>query len=49
MDQKELYLITMVDGTKINCVAKSFSECILMFGEECIVKIEKLEYKEGVE
>lgn len=49
MDQKERYIVTMTDGTRMNAVAKSFSECLQMFGEENVEKIEKLDYEEVTE
>lgn len=47
MDQKERYIITLVDGTQKNALARTFAECIQMLGEENIIKIEKLDYEEG--
>lgn len=46
IEQKERYIVTMADGTQINSVCGTFSECIAAFGEENIVKIEKLDYQE---
>lgn len=49
MDQKERYIITMEDGEQINAVARSFAECLQLFGEERVIMIEKLEYVEPEE
>ena len=49
IEQKERYIVTMNDGKQINAVAATFTECIQMFGEENIEKIEKLGYKEVAE
>lgn len=49
MNRKERYIITMRDGTRITAVAKSFSEVLLMFGEENVCQIEKLDYDEEIE
>lgn len=46
IEQKERYIVTMVDGRRMNAVAASFQEVIQMFGEENVTIIEKLEYQE---
>lgn len=47
IEQKERYVVTMKDGRQVNAVAATFSECLQMFGEENVEKIEKLDYQEG--
>lgn len=46
MGQKERYIATLEDGRQANVLAETFSEVIMMLGEENIVKIEKLPYEE---
>lgn len=43
IEQKERYIVTLADGRRINAVAASFSEVLILFGEENVEKIEKLE------
>ena len=47
LEQKERYIVTLNDGKQVNALCGTFAECIAAFGEENIVAIEKLEYKEG--
>lgn len=44
IEKKELYIVTMKDGKQANAVCESFSECIRLFGEENVEKIEKRDY-----
>lgn len=46
IEQKERYVIEMKDGAGATILAKSFMECIQLFGEENILKMEKLDYEE---
>lgn len=46
IEQKERYVVTLEDGRRINVVASTFQECLAMYGEENVVKIEKLDYTE---
>lgn len=45
MDQKEIYVVTFVDGTGKNVIASTYQEVLAMFGEENITKIEKSDYE----
>lgn len=47
LEQKERYLVTLVNGKKINSHCGTFRECIDAFGEEMIRKIEKLDCDES--
>ena len=46
IEQKERYIVRMIDGSAKTCVAASYQEVIMLFGEENIVSIEKLHYEE---
>ncbi len=46
MGQKERYIVTLEDGRQMNVLASTFQEVLAMFGEENVVKIEKLDYEE---
>lgn len=46
IEQKERYIVTLEDKRRVNVVAASFQECLAMFGEEQVEKIEKLPYEE---
>ncbi len=46
IEQKERYIVRMVDGTSKNVVAATYQEVIMMFGEENIVSIGKLHFEE---
>lgn len=46
IERKERYIVTMEDGTRINTVASTFQEVLLMFGEENVVMVTKLDYEE---
>ena len=46
IEQKERYIVTLVDGTRKTCVLASFQEALALFGEENVTKVEKLDYKE---
>lgn len=45
IEQKERYIIELVDGRKVNAVCQSFRECIELYGEENITYIRKLPYE----
>lgn len=48
LEQKELYIVELADGRKMNAVAETFKECIDALGEENIVSIRKIDdYKEA--
>ena len=49
IEQKERYLVRLEDGKEITAVCESFRECVELWGEENIVYIRKLDYKEPVE
>ena len=49
IEQKERYIATLEDGRQVNVLAATFSEVIMMLGEENLVKIEKLPYDEVAE
>lgn len=49
IEQKERYIVTMKDGEGATVLAESFAECIQLFGEENIQKMEKLDYEEPSE
>ena len=49
IEKKERYIIKCADGKIYNAVCRSFTECIMMFGEENITQIEKLDYEEEAE
>lgn len=46
MDQKERYIVTLEDGRRLNVLAKTFKDVLLMLGEENVTLIEKLDYQE---
>lgn len=46
IEQKERYVVEMIDGTRKTCVLSSFQEVLALFGEENVTKIEKLDYEE---
>ena len=46
IEQKERYIVTMVDGTRVNVVASTYQEVIQMYGEENVTMIKKLDYEE---
>lgn len=46
MDQKERYIVRLVDGTGKTVVASTYQEVIAMYGEENIERIEKKDYEE---
>lgn len=46
IEQKERYIVLMENGDSKSVVASTFQEVLSMFGEENVVKIEKLDYKE---
>lgn len=46
IEQKERYVVWMEDGRVLNTVASTYQEILQMFGEENVVKIEKLDYQE---
>lgn len=46
IEQKERYIVRLVDGRSINVVAATYQEVIQMYGEENIVSIGKLHYEE---
>lgn len=45
IEQKERYVVYTVDGMNKTVVASTFQECLQMFGEENVIRIEKLEYE----
>lgn len=47
MDLKERYVVYLADGRSLNAVASTFQEVLQMFGEENVVRIEKLDYEEA--
>lgn len=49
MDKKERYIVELEDGRQMNVLASTFQEVLQMFGEEPVVKIEKLDYQEVAE
>ena len=48
IEKKERYIVELEDKSRKNVIAASFQECLSLFGEENVVKIEKLPY-EGVQ
>ena len=46
IEQKERYIVTLTNGKKVNAKVASISECVLLYGEENIVMIEKLDLPE---
>lgn len=46
MEQKERYIVELEDGKRLNVLASTFQEVLAMFGEENVVKIEKLDNEE---
>ena len=46
IEQKERYIVTLTNGKRINALVQSIVECVQLYGEENIVKIEKLPYEE---
>ena len=46
MDQKERYIVELVDGTRVNVVESTFQRILAMYGEENVVSIKKLHYEE---
>jgi hypothetical protein len=42
IEQKEVYIIELEDGRKVNAVCASYEECLKLFGEENIVEIRKI-------
>ena len=42
IEQKEVYVVTMKNGEAVSATLPSFRECIELFGEENIVKMEKI-------
>ena len=46
IEQKERYIVQLSDGRSVNALAESFSECVQLYGEENIVYIRKLDYKD---
>lgn len=47
LEQKERYVVTLVNGKKINSHCGTFRECLDAFGEELIKSVEKLDYDES--
>ena len=47
IEQKERYIVYLVDGRQVNVVATTFQECLAMYGEENVIRIEKLDYEEA--
>ena len=45
IEQKERYVVQLVDGKRINVYAGTFQEVLAMYGEEMVVKIEKLDFE----
>ena len=45
VEQKERYIVYTVSGENKTVVASTFQEILQMFGEENVVRIEKLEYE----
>ncbi len=48
LEQKERYIVTLVNGVEINANCASFRECVDAFGEEMIRKIVKLDCDESM-
>ena len=46
IEQKERYIVYLENGERYNVVASTFQECLAMFGEENVVRIEKMDYEE---
>lgn len=46
LEKKERYIVTLKDGTQYNALCETFAECAQAFGEENVVKMEKLDYEE---
>ena len=46
IEKKERYIVTLKNGEVYNALCGTFAECIQAFGEENIVKMEKLDYDE---
>ena len=49
IEQKERYVISLVDGRVVNAVCQSFRECIDLYGEENVISIRKMDYNEPVQ
>ena len=49
IEQKERYIVTLTNGKKVNALVQSIVECVQLYGEENIVKIENLDRKEDPE
>ena len=49
IEQKERYIIELANGEKVNALCQSFRECLDLYGEENIVRMEKLPYEEPKE
>lgn len=47
LEQKERYVVTLVNGKKINSHCGTFRECLDAFGEELIKSVEKLDFDES--
>ena len=47
LEQKERYVVTLVNGKKINSHCGTFRECLDAFGEEWIKSIVKLDCDES--
>ncbi len=48
LEQKERYIVTLVNGKQVNSHCSTFRECVDAFGEELIKKIEKLDCDESI-
>lgn len=46
IEKKERYIVLMENGDSKTIVASTYQEVLAMFGEENIIKIEKLDYEE---
>lgn len=49
IEQKERYIIELADGKRITAVCQSITECVMLYGEENITYIRKLDYEEPTE
>jgi hypothetical protein len=45
IEQKERYIVTMVNGDRVNVVAATFQEVLAMYGEENVTMISKLDFE----
>ena len=46
IEQKERYIVYLENGERYNVIASTFQECLAMFGEENVARIEKMDYEE---